>query len=93
MIQLWPEHFDIAVDLGDTAAGGAPTSAPPPATPSTPSPTSTSARGTGRDLPESPDSYWNEPFGASLPYSALVGGGSGAPGSGVGLLPCGTRET
>ena len=48
------------------AAG--PTSAGRRATPSTPSPTSTSARGTSG--PREGD-FWNEPFGASLSYSAI----------------------
>ena len=42
---LWPEHFDIAFEAGDEAAGHRRRTAPPPATMSTPSPTSTSLHG------------------------------------------------
>ena len=70
-LQLWPEHFDLAVDLGPPGSranfGGSP----------------------GDDLHPEPylyvgpwepqagpdaDDYWNEPFGASLSYRALVDG-------------------
>ncbi len=40
-IQLWPEHFDLALELGDIAAHRAAPSASPPATPSTHCPTPT----------------------------------------------------
>ncbi|MGH9152573.1 MAG: hypothetical protein ACRD03_09290 [Acidimicrobiales bacterium] len=66
-VQLWPEHFDMAVDLGPDGAranfGGSP----------------------GDDDHAEPYLYvgpweqrsggfWNEPFGASLPYAELVDG-------------------
>ncbi len=67
-LQLWPEHFDLAVDLGPPEAranfGGSP----------------------GDDLHPAPylyvgpwgshgdDLFWNEPFGASLSYDALLAG-------------------
>ncbi|MGH9226405.1 MAG: hypothetical protein ACRD2W_22035 [Acidimicrobiales bacterium] len=68
-LQLWPEHFDLAVDLGPPEAranfGGSP----------------------GDDLhpepylyvgpwvvPTTGDPFWNEPFGASLAYQALLDG-------------------
>jgi hypothetical protein len=66
-VQLWPEHFDLAVDLGPDGAranfGGSP----------------------GDDAHPEPylyigpwepreGAFWNESFGASLPYSAILGG-------------------
>lgn len=66
-VQLWPEHFDVAVVLGPDGAranyGGSP----------------------GDDDHPEPylyvgpweprtGSFWNEPFGASLPYRALLDG-------------------
>lgn len=72
LIQLWPEHFDLAVEVGDTEGGRANFGASPgDAQHSEPylyvGPWDRSR------LAEAPDPYWNEPFGASLPYSALRG--------------------
>jgi len=68
-INLWPEHFDLAFDWGPDAErrvnlGGSPGDAT-------------------SDEPYlyvgpwgfagSPDEFWNAPFGATLPYAALVG--------------------
>lgn len=64
-VQLWPEHFDVAVAIG---AAGAET---------------TFGGSAGDDAHPEPYLYvspsrpmrgvfWNEPFGASLPYSTLV---------------------
>ncbi len=60
--QLWPEHFDLAIVMDDVNYGGSP----------------------GDELHRLPyayvgpwddehldDGYWNEPFGASLPLSAV----------------------
>ena len=44
-VTLWPEHFDLACELGDADAGTRRTTARRPATPRSPSRTSTSARG------------------------------------------------
>ncbi len=68
LLQLWPEHFDVAVDLGDADEG---TRANYGASP-------------GDDLIAEPylyvgpwatddldDPFWNQPWGAALPYSAL----------------------
>jgi hypothetical protein len=68
-VQLWPEHFDVAVDLGPEGAhanyGGSPgddTHAEPYL-----------YVGPWGDRPDS--DFWNEPFGASFSYSELIGGG------------------
>jgi hypothetical protein len=70
-VQIWPEHFDIAVDLGPETMranyGGSP----------------------GDELHPEPylyvgpwgahadDDFWNESFGASLGYAALLAGADG----------------
>ena len=63
-VQLWPEHFDLAADLGRPRAnyGVSPGDAghPEPYL----------YVGPWDDKP--PDPFWNEPFGASLPYADLV---------------------
>ncbi len=43
--QLWPEHFDVGIDMGSAEAGRARPTAHHPATTGTPSPTCTSQRG------------------------------------------------
>jgi hypothetical protein len=64
--QLWPEHFDLAVDLGGEASranfGGSPGDADHP------EPYLYIGPWEPRTGP-----FWNEPFGASLGYSALLG--------------------
>ncbi len=68
LVQLWPEHFDLAVDLGDDAAGRRANFGASPGDAAHPEPYlyvgpwETAGRAGG---------FWNEPFGASLPYSAL----------------------
>jgi hypothetical protein len=65
--QLWPEHFDIAIALGPRGQranyGGSPgdESHPEPYV------------YVGPFEPRS-GSFWNEPFGASLPYQAILAG-------------------
>ena len=63
---LWPEHFDIAIELGRAR----PTTASRPATSSTPSRTPTSARGP----PRSSGELWNATGfrGAELTYAELL---------------------
>jgi hypothetical protein len=69
-VQLWPEHFDIAVDLGPDGRranfGGSPGDDAHPQPYLYVSPWD---RGDNRENP-----YWNEPFGASLGYAALLAG-------------------
>jgi hypothetical protein len=65
-VQLWPEHFDVAVDMGpegDRANfGGSPGDAAHPEPYLYVGPWDTRPR---------PGDFWNEPFGASLSYSAI----------------------
>ena len=66
-VQLWPEHFDIAVDLGPDGAranyGGS------PGDDDHPEPYLYVGPWEPRSGP-----FWNEPFGASLSYAELVAG-------------------
>jgi hypothetical protein len=66
-VQLWPEHFDISVDLGPAGSranfGGSPGDGQHP------EPYLYVAPFDGRK-----GAFWNEPFGASVSYSQLRGG-------------------
>ena len=66
-VQIWPEHFDIAVDLGPDGEranyGGSPGDAAHAEPYLYVGPFETRK-----------GAFWNEPFGASLSYSDLVGG-------------------
>ena len=69
-VQLWPEHFDLAVDLGPEgrrANYGASPGDDEHAEPYL------YVGPWDRSRPDG-DPFWNEPFGASLPYSALTAG-------------------
>jgi hypothetical protein len=78
-VQIWPEHFDAAVDLGDTAAGARANFGASPGDATHPEPylyvgpwdTSFLTPADASDSSDGPDPYWNESFGASHPYSAL----------------------
>jgi hypothetical protein len=67
-VQLWPEHFDLAVDTGPDGAranfGGSPGDAGHPEP----------YLYVGPWEPRGGDPYWNEPFGASLSYADLLAG-------------------
>jgi hypothetical protein len=61
---LWPEHFDLAISLDDATYGGSPGDdehtdpyiyVVPPAHP----------------VPDGDRSFWNEPFGAGLPFDRV----------------------
>lgn len=69
-VQLWPEHFDIAIGLGPAGAhaniGGSPGDDNHPEPYVYVSPWD----------PHPNDPYWNEPFGASLSYQAILEGAS-----------------
>jgi hypothetical protein len=73
VVQLWPEHFDLACDLGDTTAGRRANFGASPGDALHPEPYLYVGPWDLAGLPGATDSYWNEPFGASLPYSALHG--------------------
>jgi hypothetical protein len=66
-VQIWPEHFDIAVDLGPDGEranyGGSPGDAAHPEPYLYIGP-----------FEKRTGDFWNEPFGASLLYSELVAG-------------------
>ncbi|MGH9283956.1 MAG: hypothetical protein ACRD0S_13595, partial [Acidimicrobiales bacterium] len=66
-VQLWPEHFDLAVDLGPEGRranfGGSPGDDAHPEPYLYVGPWDTERLG--------PHVYWNEPFGASLSWMEL----------------------
>ena len=66
-VQLWPEHFDISVDLGNEADQGRATYGGSPGDAEHPYPYLYVSTWTPQDGP-----FWNEPFGASFPYRALL---------------------
>jgi hypothetical protein len=68
-VQLWPEHFDVAVDAGDEAAGRRVNLGASPGDEDHPRPyLYVGPWGSAPRVGE----YWNEPFGASLDYEALL---------------------
>jgi hypothetical protein len=69
-VQLWPEHFDVAVDAGDEAAGRRVNLGASPGDDDHPSPYLYVGPWAGGPRT---DPYWNETFGASLGYSDIVG--------------------
>lgn len=71
LVQLWPEHFDLGFDLGDGAAGRRANFGASPGDAVHPQPYLYVGPWDLSVLAEPTDPYWNEPFGASLPYSAL----------------------
>jgi hypothetical protein len=67
LVQLWPEHFDLAVDLGNQDRGGRANFGGSPGDAGHPEPylyVGPWATQEGR--------YWNEPFGASVSYQELL---------------------
>jgi hypothetical protein len=73
LLQMWPEHFDLAVDLGDAAAGSRANYGASPGDATHPEPYLYVGPWDLSRLADRADPYWNESFGASLPYSALPG--------------------
>ena len=69
--QLWPEHFDLSIDLGDEAAGTRGTFGASPGDAAHPEPYLYVTH--WADVPASP--FWTDQAfgGASLPYGALAG--------------------
>jgi hypothetical protein len=65
LVQLWPEHFDLSTGFDDTTYGASPGDAAHPEPYLYVS--------VGADRTERSDPYWDEPFGASLPYARLLG--------------------
>ena len=68
-VQIWPEHFDIAVDLGDDAAGARANFGGSPGDAEHPEPYLYVGPWSRRE-----GAFWNEPFGASLGYAEILGG-------------------
>ena len=66
-VQLWPEHFDLATDLGDEAAGRRANYGGSPGDDQHPEP----YLYVGPWAPAE-GGFWNEPFGASLSYRDLL---------------------
>ena len=77
-VQLWPEHFDCSVDLGDEAAGQRGTFGASPGDDRHPLPYLYVTHW----AEPAPDPYWNDPGfgGASLGYESLTGAGGRAAG-------------
>ena len=67
-LQLWPEHFDLAVDLGEEASGRRANYGGSPGDEGHPEPYLYVGPWAHQDGP-----MWNESFGASLSYGELVG--------------------
>jgi hypothetical protein len=72
-VQIWPEHFDIAVDIGDKAAGRRANYGASPGDDEHAEP----YLYVGPWGPYGGDPFWNEPFGASLSYAQIVDGADG----------------
>jgi hypothetical protein len=68
LVQLWPEHFDLAVDLGDEAAGQRANFGGSPGDDAHPEPYLYVGPWVGQA-----GEFWNEPWGASLSYQELLG--------------------
>ena len=68
LAQLWPEHFDLATDVAATAAGDRANYGASPGDAGHPEPYLYVGPW---ELAGCDGGYWNEPFGASLPYAAL----------------------
>jgi hypothetical protein len=62
---LWPEHFDLAITVGEVTYGGSPGDAEHPEPYLYVLPPAGFERGDPR--------FWNEPFGASLPHHRIAG--------------------
>jgi hypothetical protein len=70
LIQIWPEHFDASSDLGDADAGQRANFGASPGDEAHPEPYLYVGPW---NVPAEPhDPFWNESFGASLPYAALA---------------------
>ena len=69
-VQLWPEHFDLAVDLGPD--GRRANYGASPGDEAHPEPYVYVGPWDRAGVPDDP--FWNEPFGASLPWSAVLDG-------------------
>lgn len=71
LVQLWPEHFDLACDLGDAGAGTRANCGASPGDAGHAEPY-LYVGPWDADRVDPNDPYWDEPFGASLSYAALL---------------------
>jgi hypothetical protein len=71
LVQIWPEHFDASTEAGDEAAGSRATFGASPGDAEHPQPY-LYVSAWAPDRIDRADPYWNETFGASLPYGALL---------------------
>jgi hypothetical protein len=71
LVQLWPEHFDVSIDAGDEAAGRRATFGASPGDAEHPEPYLYVSLWQP-ERADRTDGYWNEPFGASMPYEAIL---------------------
>ena len=69
IVQLWPEHFDLAFDAGDEAAAQRVNLGASPGDEDHPLPYLYVGPWARRSWT---DEFWNEPFGASLAYEVLL---------------------
>lgn len=70
-VQLWPEHFDLACDLGDEAGGTRANYGASPGDAAIPEPyLYVGPWDTSRI--DTSDGFWNQSWGAALPYAQLV---------------------
>jgi hypothetical protein len=72
-VQLWPEHFDMAVDAGDESRAARANFGGSPGDDAHPSPYLDVGPWAMAEL--RPDPFWNEPFGASLSYADVLAAG------------------
>ena len=63
-VTLWPEHFDVGIRAGEVNYGASPGDAQVPEPYLYVAPT-------GLDLGATGDSFWNQPFGATLIWEAI----------------------
>jgi hypothetical protein len=72
LVQLWPEHFDVSVDCGDDHRRARATYGASPGDAQHDQPYLYLS--VTDDAIDRRDAFWNDVFGASLPYDDLVGG-------------------
>jgi len=73
-VQLWPEHFDLAVDMGNDSKGKRANYGASPGDAEHPEPYF--YVGPWNVARPGDKKYWNETWGASLPFSAVVDAGN-----------------
>jgi hypothetical protein len=69
-VQLWPEHFDLSVDMGNDSMGTRANYGASPGDAEHPEPYL--YVGPWSDRRPGDPAFWNEPFGASVPFADVV---------------------